>query len=436
MKISHFITGILLYYFLYPFCVRYLSFPTVDSFYVSSLVFLVYVVQLGTKRAGPSGSSQSAYIRIFIVLLILVGLSAILNESNPYVVLKATLAYYFEALLVYLIITRSELSEDASSWIVRLCFLLIALQIPVALLQFLFGNYGNADSNSGTISSFNLGGTGINAVLMSYLAARAAAKMLVSGENVRGIATILLASIPIVVGGAKFGLFLLPVVLLSTIVSASYLGLRFGISQFKSVAATLFSVSAVAAIVFFVVIPASPLLSRFLEFDVFVDQDARATYDREAGRTIYYEVIWNEAKESIPNFLVGYGSETVSSSSSIGVESRWTRIIDTDVTTGVSFLLSLGVLGILLLFVALLQAIPLTRESYAGIGGQDEEHQVDTISILPITLASLLSMGYIAFWSSQAGLVYWILVGVAVVRLNRRGSRVTQGLHARSRLSA
>jgi hypothetical protein len=94
----------------------------------------------------------------------------VLNSTNWFIITKSIIEYYFPYLFLFLSITQIDLSEKEQGRLIKLCYFLIFLQIPVGLIQYFGGDYSGADMISGTIAdSDETGGTGINAVLGGFL---------------------------------------------------------------------------------------------------------------------------------------------------------------------------------------------------------------------------------------------------------------------------
>lgn len=428
MRIAHVVQALLVYRFLYPFGIRYMGLPEIDALYVSALVPVILLASLSTNRRREIAEGKDPYAGPIFAIMLLIILSAVINGSHPYVVFKASITYYLGPLFLYLLISSAGLTNDELSSIVRLCYGLIVLQIPVSLAQYLFGNYTTLDSHSGTLSSFHLGGTGIAGLLMAFLVARESASILLRGMTKRRAGLILLAFIPVIVGGVRFGVVLLPSMLPAVVGAAMFLKAPLDSRNLASIIGMLLLYGVAAAALILVVIPSSPAMAHYLGLDVIFDPEVRQAYDAGAGRLTYYSIILREASESLPNLLLGFGSETVASSTAIGTQNYWAAVIQEQATTAVSFLLSLGLLGVGVLMAVLITTIATARRAFRCL--TESEHQVEALSIIAITLAALAGLPYTAFWSGQTGIVYWTLVAVLVRRLLRAEASLEESLIA------
>ena len=160
------------------------------------------------------------YGAIFWAFFVVVVLSGLLNDTNWFIILKSIIEYYFPYLFLFLSICGLQLSEKDQELLIKLCYFFILLQVPVVLMQYFWGGYSTADSISGTISDKDLGGTGANSVLSAFLFLLSMLRILIWGTP-GYLALGLLAFVPSVFGGSRFGLilmFLSPLILFTSMI--------------------------------------------------------------------------------------------------------------------------------------------------------------------------------------------------------------------------
>lgn len=188
MRLVTLIYFLIVYKFTYPFFIRYFGFPYINSFYVNSAFFGLFIYsRLLYPVLNPAGvrpaTRVSKYGIMFFALSVLVVLSGFLNSTNWFIILKSIIEYYFPYLFLFLFISGLQLSEKEQEQLIKLCYFLVLLQIPVVLMQYFGEGYSTADSISVTISDKDLGGTGVNGVLGAFLFSLCIVQNLNRGAN-------------------------------------------------------------------------------------------------------------------------------------------------------------------------------------------------------------------------------------------------------------
>lgn len=412
MKIATLVYCFLLFRFLYPFCVRYFHAP-LGPWVVGNLA-LVMLWCLVALTTIPQGSALlRGYRRDFGVLLLLVGVSALLNSSTAALVAKSLIEIYLPGMLLFQVLTRVNTTESERSRMVGLCYLLIVVQIPVSLGQYFLGGYPSPDSNSGTVST-SFGGSGVVAVLEAFLIAMCITLAFDTGRRYRYLLAAACGVIPIVLGGARFGLVLVPVVALTTLVMigiSSRRGKNKGLAGF---ALTVIAVFVASVYLLQIVLAKSPTLSHYLSLGGILDPSWRTPYESQgsSGRTSFYGEILRRMGQEWYLPLFGLGSAAIEQSRMSEVQSMWPAAFDVRLTSGITFFAGLGLSGLWYLGWTFAKGLVVAARC-AKAETSDLIRRV-AVTFVPTSVASILSSIYTDVWSSQIGLIYWVLLATMV----------------------
>lgn len=405
--------------FLYPFFVRYFHLPELPPLILEISFVALYVAissyTIITGKKSPSNKYLNLYKIFFFILLILMVASSILNNNNWFLVGKSFLIFFFPFILISLVIIKADFTEKEQMNLLKFVFFLIILQIPVTLFQYFVFHPVTADSNNGTISFGVLGGTGIIAVLESFLLSYAVANLLYKGFKLKYLLLAFLTFIPPVVGGARFGFIVSPIALIITFITFLYLyrKVSFKVIAKMSVVGILFVTLIAVTIIF--IIPQTKY-ARFLDFDVILNTHKAEQYDKSdhgESRLFAYPKLLNNYFTNDVKLAVGFGPGSVVQSQSVD-NSKATLNFVVNLPDAVIVLASLGVIGFT--FVMFLILFPVIFiKSYVNLE-QNLEMHIYACAFVPISVATFLSMFYCETWSTQIGLVYWILLGVFLSR--------------------
>ncbi len=243
----------------YPGLIRYLHLPEIPTlmFEILSCPF-IYRLFTGYFRSGKSRKSYkffNTYIYFFFGLITLVGVSSVLNQDSWFLVIKSMLSYYFPFIIVFILVADAEFSEKEQMNLLKFLFVLIVLQIPFTVFQYIHFHYPTADSNNGTISSELYGGTGILAVLEAFMMSFAVAQFLFKGFRLNYFLLAVFTFIPPVVGGARFGFIAIPFSIFMTILSFSFLYRKVPLKKYINMIAVFIVFGAVFLFIVVAIIP-------------------------------------------------------------------------------------------------------------------------------------------------------------------------------------
>ena len=419
---------LIVFKFIYPFFVRYFGFPDIKTLYDNSIIIGLFLLSwlnnLGLEKSSVRKSIVvSKYKYMFFVLLVLVVLSSFLNDNQIFVLIKSIIDYYFPFLFLFLIITQAQLSKEQLKILIKLCYFLIALQIPVVLMQYFIGGYSSADSLDGTISSVELGGgTGVNGVLGAFLFSLCMSRILTTKVTPGYLLLGLMSFIPSIIGGSKFGLLLIPVMVVVLTFLPIWIVDGLDVKRITRTTVFIFLITIIIFGVFTYLVPKHKFAD-FINLDVFSDRNALMKYDsdpasqRIVGYIVLIKIIFKDWIEVL--FGLGYGAAT----GSVAFGSMASRTVKAyfpyGSPDGVFIMLTIGVIGLAFMIIILLY----------GVGWIKKYLRIETCpfmkmngyAFISITVACILSMPYTRVWDSQIGLTYWVLAGVL---LNRYGTLV------------
>lgn len=425
MKHATFIRITLIVMFLCPFFVRYFNFPEISNLYANMAIFVFWF--LATVVRHPAGARRSTIHSTYVVFfLVLTVLSAAINRSNWLVTAKVLVEEYLPYMLMFLLIVSTSFEQKEEEQLFNLCYALILLQIPVSLGQYLLGGYATLDSNSGTLSSADLGGTNLTTVLSAFLTARYILKMVLDRVRTRYLVLAVATCVPMIVGGARYGFIVIPLAAVASILTPYFLRWRAGSKRFLRLVLVTLALLAALLVAVTYVIPRSPLLSQFLNLDVLLSPETMLGYDssgaRGAGRMVGYIVLYNLMSGRLSTLLFGLGSQAMGESRLGRVSSSLLRVYDQS-SSGLSYFASLGFLGVAFMVFMFIYGAFWVRK-YVRLE-YSPTMRLNAAAFIPISFICIVSMFYTDVWGSPIGLVYWVMYGVLVRRyLDLRGRAV------------
>lgn len=433
MRIVNVIYFLIVFKFTYPFCIRYFGFPEIKSMYVNSIIiglfflsWLRYPVQEHSKS--NSFKVLSKYKIMFFCLFSLILLSSFYNYNHLIIIVKSIIENYFPYILLFLIITRIKLSNKEEIRLIKLCYFLIILQIPIVLLQYFVGGYSNPDSMSGTISSGLLGGTGINGVLGAFLFSVCASRIMITKVTPGYLMLGLLAFVPSIFGGSKFGVLLMAVVVVVLLFSLGWIRDDLTLKKIVRYGVILFVFAVFVFSVFVFLVP-KQRFAEFLNFKLLTDPNAILAYDADMGsrRILGYVILVKFIFKNWTDFLFGLGPGAMLESMEFGAKASksYLTYFPFGAPDSIGFMLTIGIIGLVLVIIILFYGFMWVK-NYLQIE-TCPFMKMNGYAFIPISVACLISITYTLVWSSQIGLMYWVLAGVLVNRFgglveNNRGS--------------
>lgn len=414
--------------FLYPFLIRYLEFPDLPWFTIHALILGIFItnylkVFISNKKFVFSENKLKPYKYFFLIFISVVFVSALVNYNNMLFVIKSLFEYCIIYILLFLAIIELEMCEKDQENIIKFIYVLILLQIPVTAFQYLVIGSSDADSNSGTISDTNVGGTGIIAILMTFLLAFAVCQILVKGFSIKRVILILSTSIPIIAGGGRIAILLFPMTILLTVFSFFILKKNRKLSIFIKGFIIALILLMICALIIFEIIPQTKY-AKFLDFNTVSSFDKIEKYDSgnslKESRIRGYYILFNSVFKSDLNVVLGMGNEVITKSRAAGVENIRLDFL-ANRPDALVFLTSTGILGFGVIIFIILISIPLLKNYlYIEIS---EFMKIVAYSLIPTTFNVIVALFYTSAWSSHIGMIYWILLAILFQRLSvlRRG---------------
>lgn len=428
LKHATFIRAVLVVDFLYPFFVRYFSFPDISRLFINMAICVFWFLATVVKH--PAGARRpSKYSVQVIFLLVLAVLSAAINRSNWFVTAKGLVEEHLPYMLLFLLIVSTSLKQKEEEQLFDLCYALILLQVPVAIGQFLLGGYTSLDSNSGTLSRADLGGTSLTVVLSAFLMARYVLSMVLDRVRVRYLVLAVSTVVPMIVGGARYGFLVIPITIVASVLTPFFLRWHAGAKRVLTLVLVALVLLAALLVAVVYVIPQSPLLSRFLDFDVILNPEIRLDYDSSkaggTGRIVGLNRLYNQLSDRPSTLLFGLGSEAMGESRLGGVSSTLLRSgLYQRVSSAVSYFAGLGVLGVAFMVFVFLYGAFFIRK-YVRLE-YSPTMRLNAAAFVPISVICIASMFYTNVWGSPIGLVYWVMYGVLVRRYYDLGERAVE----------
>ncbi|MDR3609520.1 MAG: hypothetical protein P4L27_03045 [Ignavibacteriaceae bacterium] len=309
------------------------------------------------------------------------------------------------------------MNEKNQYKIIRFIYLLIFIQIPVSLYQYMFLHYPSADYNSGTISFVGKNdGTGIVAILMTFLLSFMISKILIQGFTLKRLLITLLTFIPPIVGGSRLGIVLLPVTVLLTVVSYFVYYSRFDIVRFVKILLLGGIIISSSLIAIIIIAPQTRFGKTYLNLDVISSPDKIEQYengDPKFGRVAGYNKLFLNIFNNNTSIIWGVGSDAIAESQFADVN-RPKFIFLSRLEDSVKLLGTTGLLGLLIVIFIIFLGIP-TLKNYIKIENS-EYMNVVACSFIPSTLIFIGSIFYTSAWATQVGFSYWVILGILYQR--------------------
>lgn len=413
--VKAFIYLFVFYKLVYPAFVRYFGLPVLPTLISELLILLsllitVLLLLVSDKKLLTTKKLNVHYYAIGLLLLLII-VSAINNNDNMFLILKSLLGFYMPALLLYFLIMEINLSEKEQVNILKYLFGIILIQIPITLYQAIVINPSNLDSNSGTMSYAELGGTGILSILEAFLVSIFLIAFLYKKFNYKYLLLAVMVLIPAVVGGSRFGLIIIPFVVLISVISFVFYNketVKKKILQF-TLSATIIITIFIAILV--LIVP-NTKYAHFLNLDIFTSMSSITEYDESAGeysRMRGYHILFDNYFNSTEDYLIGRGPGSISSSETAGAtKSQMALVIN--LPDAVQIIASLGLSGLALIILIILFPLMIIRQHIR----MESNHffKIVSIAIPSIAVLVVLSLFYAPSWNSQIGIVYWLIIGV------------------------
>jgi hypothetical protein len=421
--------------FLYPFCYRYLGLPQLPPSLVELSIlgiFSITFIKIYFENRNFVNSDNKIRIYRYFILsfLVIAIISSILNYNNLYLVAKVFLDFSFVNLILFLTILELELKEKSQKNIIKTIYFLIFLQIPVSIYQYIFYNYPSADYNSGTISFAGKNdGTGILAILMTFLLSYFISKILIQGFTIKRLLLSILTFIPPIVGGSKLGIILLPITILLTVLSYFIFYGNFEIMKFFRVALFSILIISLALIAIIIIAPQTKFGKTYLNLDIVSSPDKIAKYesgDSKYGRVAGYNKLFDNAFKNKSNMFLGLGSDIIAESKFVDM-SRPKYVFISRLEDSIRLLGTTGLIGLIMVISIIFLGIP-TLKNYIKIESSEFMTTV-ACSFIPSTFLFICAIFYTSAWATQIGLSYWIILGI----LYQRYAILSQGYEKLSR---
>jgi hypothetical protein len=419
--------------FLLPFCVRYLGLPDLPTDSKELFILVLFTITyLKTFFVNKTFNSFNLKIRNYIYFLLLFVFVAIINsfvnQNNFVLVIKAFIEFTLIIWILFLAVLEMDINEKNQKKIIKFIFILIFIQIPVTTFQYTFFTYVNPDSNSGTLSYTNEGGTGVVSMLMLFLLSLIIIKMMYDGFNIKWLFFALLTIVPALFGGAKFGLILAPVVVLLTIASYYFLQRNINLTKMIRTATILTGFLIISFIIIVVIAPDTKYRKEFSDLDIIFSTSKIDKYEKgdpKFGRTVGYSKLFNNTYKNNYEILFGLGSSVIQSSNVAGVNDDQLDFVA--IQDSVKLLATVGLLGLISVIGAIFYSIPIIKQ-YLNIE-TSKFMIVVASSLIPSTFIFIISIFYTPAWSTQIGMSYWIILGIIYQRysvLSRHYEKLSQ----------
>jgi hypothetical protein len=421
--------------FIYPFFFRYFGFPplppsTIELSIMGLFVFTFFKMLIENRRFNNSDILLRKYKYLILLFLLVAIFGSILNFNNMFLVAKVFLNFSFINLILFLTILELDLTEKNQKNIVKSIYILIFIQIPVSLYQYLFYHYPSADYNSGTISFAGKNdGTGIVAILMTFLLSFVISRILIQGFSIKKLLLTILTFIPPIVGGCRLGIILLPVTIFLTVLSYFIFYSAFEITRFIRVTILSGIIISLALIAIIIIAPQTRFGKTYLNLDIVSSPDRIAKYengDPRYGRVAGYNELFDNVFKSNISMFFGMGSDVIAQSKFVDISSPKFMFLSR-LEDSIRLIGTTGLLGLFIVLSIIYLGIP-TLKNYIKVETSEFMNMI-ACSLIPSTMIFICAIFYTSAWASQIGFCYFIILGI----LYQRYSVLSRGYEKLSR---
>ena len=421
--------------YIYPFCIRYFSFPELPPLTTQIIILFLFVGTYLTsfiknKNFISTGEKLRKYLFYIILFIISVFITTIINYGNVIIVIKSLIQFGLTGLFLFLAIIEIDLSEKNQEQILKFIYSLLFLQILVTAFQFFILGYRDADSVGGTISSTVVGGTGIIAFIMSFLLAFGISQILIKGLNLFRLFIVVSSFIPPLLGGARISLILFPLTIIITVISFI---IFYRNDKIKKSANTILVLGIMSVIMFVLITVIVPNLrnSGYLSLDEITTTTKIDNYDKSDGgrynRLQGYNLLFNGVFKNNLNIILGMGNQAITTSNAANVETANLDFINY-MPDALIFLASNGILGLSLIISIILISLP-SLKNYLKVEAS-QFFEIVALSLIPVTFNIIFALFYTSTWNSQIGFTYWIILAILFHRFSiiHRGNVLLKSL--------
>ncbi len=421
--------------YIYPFCIRYFSFPELPPLTIQIIILFLFVGTYLTsfiknKNFISTGEKLRKYLFYIILFIISVFITTIINYGNVIIVIKSLIQFGLTGLFLFLAIIEIDLSEKNQEQILKFIYSLLFLQILVTAFQFFILGYRDADSVGGTISSTVVGGTGIIAFIMSFLLAFGISQILIKGLNLFRLFIVVSSFIPPLLGGARISLILFPLTIIITVISFI---IFYRNDKIKKSANTILVLGIMSVIMFVLITVIVPNLrnSGYLSLDEITTTTKIDNYDKSDGgrynRLQGYNLLFNGVFKNNLNIILGMGNQAITTSNAANVETANLDFINF-MPDALIFLASNGILGLSLIISIILTSLP-SLKNYLKVEAS-QFFEIVALSLIPVTFNIIFALFYTSTWNSQIGFTYWIILAILFHRFSiiHRGNVLLKSL--------
>ena len=421
--------------YIYPFGIRYFSFPELPPLTTQIIILFLFVGTYLTsfiknKDFISTGEKLRKYLFYIALFIISVFITTIINYGNIILVVKSLIQFGLPGLLLFLAIIEIDLSEKNQEQILKFIYSLLFLQILVTAFQFFILGYRDADSVGGTISSNVVGGTGIIAFIMSFLLAFGISQILIKGLNLFRLFIVVSSFIPPLLGGARISLILFPLTIIITVISFI---IFYRNDKIKRSVNTILVWGIMSVIMFVLITVIVPNLrnSGYLSLDEITTTTKIDNYDKSDGarynRLQGYNLLFNGVFKNNLNILLGMGNQAITTSNAANVETANLDFINY-MPDALIFLASNGILGLSLIISIILISLP-SLKNYLKVEAS-QFFEIVALSLIPVTFNVIFALFYTSTWNSQIGFTYWIILAILFHRFSiiHRGNVLLKSL--------
>lgn len=412
MKIINIIYGLILYEFLYPAGRRYFGFPELPSFTIEIIYFILFIYFYAFVKEKNKGAVH--VVRRFKVVLIvyvtLVFFSTLVNDGRIYLTLKALVETFLHYIFLFLILAELPTTEKEQLRLIHLIYFLILLQIPVVIMQSIITPSHTSDSYNGTISAEDVGGTGVNAVISAFILAVLISRMMFYGFSLKYMVLSVATFVPTIVGGAKFGIILIPLAIASSVFSIMFLSGRMKVKQmiYFIIISVVIMVSVVQ--IFQKVVPSMQNAEYAGSLDFFFNEKEIETYESgKQGRFSAYYLLFERLNPM--QVWIGLGTDLVARSEAFPSKKAAQLMDQTDV---IILIATTGILGFSTYLIMIFVVIG-SLKNYVRME-KSPFMQLNAYSFISISILMIASMLYSSSLTTHIGLVYWCILGVLMRR--------------------
>jgi len=396
---------------LYPSLVRYVGFPAIEDMIIQLAICAIFIAYYANNKVLYIKSKKVKILnKCFIILFLIILISSLINFNNFFAIGKSIVTFYFSFIFIFYIILTIRLNEREICKLLQLIFIMILIQLPIVIIQFIFDGGIDSDSISGTMSQSSSGGTGILIILITIISGYASVRLLFTGFTTKYFVLYFSTFIPVFTSDVRVGYFFIPFVFVLVFI---YRNISYKKQRVSSILPLLITLIGLNISISYLVNDLSINYQHNKSTRTLItDMDNLLNYTgyyADNKRLGIFRAIYRDMQSPV-NLLFGHGPSSIITSKLLNKEIIKYNTHNSSMKTMAKYFTSLGLIGVFILLYIFKVIMSLTMD-YIKLENNLSLIQI-AISFLIYCIIFILSTIYAPVWNTQSGIVLFLMAGL------------------------